>query len=179
LGFPKPNSHINKTVKKSIIFQFQTVQHGFPHKPSAVAYDPISKLMAIGTNSGVVKVFGRPGVEFYGQHQPGVTSPNQTNSAVTGSDTIIQILEWIPGNGRLLSLTTSNQLTLWEPAGTMLVPIKNCPFDGKLKKISSLCCSYLKDLVWIGTEGGNVYQFDLKTFQVKEDVIFLDVIVEQ
>lgn len=79
--------------------------------------------MAIGTNSGVIKVFGRPGVEFYGQHQSSPVSPNQQNVTTTGSDTIIQILEWIPGNGRLLSLTTSNQLTLWEPAGTLLVGV--------------------------------------------------------
>ena len=130
--------------------------------------------MAIGTHSGAIKVFGTPGVEFYGQHALG-SSPNST----TAADCIVQIIEWIPGSGRLLSLTTSNQLTLWEPAGALLVPIKTLPFDGKLKKVSSLCCSYLKDTLWIGTEGGNVYQFDLKTFQIKEPVIFHDVVIEQ
>lgn len=35
---------------------FQTAQHGFPHKPSAMAYDPKMKLMAIGTHSGAIKV---------------------------------------------------------------------------------------------------------------------------
>lgn len=61
----------------------------------------------------------------------------------------------------------------------MLVPIKNLSFDGKLKKVSSLCCSTLKDVVWIGTEGGNVYQFDLKTFSMRESVIYHDVVLEQ
>lgn len=125
--------------------------------------------MAIGTNSGIIKVFGKPGVEFYGQH------PATTNA----SDSIVQLLEWIPGSGRLLSLTASNQLILWEPTGTVLVPIKTLPFDGKLKKISSLCCSYMKDTVWIGTEGGNVYQFDIKSFSVREPVIYHDVVLEQ
>ncbi|XP_053671237.1 lethal(2) giant larvae protein isoform X1 [Anopheles nili] len=150
--------------------KYTTAQHGFPHKPSALAYDPKSKLMAIGTNSGVIKVFGRPGVEFYGQH----TSPGNNPAEL-----IVQMLEWIPGTGRLLSLTASNQLILWEPAGTMLVAIKNLAFDGKLKKISSLCCSYMKDTVWIGTEGGNVYQFDVRKFSVKESVIYHDVVLEQ
>ncbi|XP_049283036.1 lethal(2) giant larvae protein [Anopheles funestus] len=165
----QPSTERQKLQKELFAFR-RTAQHGFPHKPSALAYDPKSKLMAIGTNSGVIKVFGRPGVEFYGQH----TSPSNNPS-----DLIVQMLEWIPGTGRLLSLTASNQLVLWEPAGTLLVAIKNLAFDGKLKKISSLCCSYMKDTVWIGTEGGNVYQFDVRNFSVKESVIYHDVVLEQ
>ena len=126
--------------------------------------------MAIGTNSGVIKVFGQPGVEFYGQH---------TSSNNNAADLIVQQLEWIPGTGRLLSLTASNHLVLWEPAGSLLVALKSLPFDGKLKKISSICCSYNKDIVWIGTEGGNVYQFDIKKFAIKEPVIYHDVVLEQ
>ncbi|XP_050068219.1 lethal(2) giant larvae protein [Anopheles maculipalpis] len=165
----QPSTERQKLQKELFAFR-RTAQHGFPHKPSALAYDPKSKLMAIGTNSGVIKVFGRPGVEFYGQH----TSPSNNPA-----DLIVQMLEWIPGTGRLLSLTASNQLVLWEPAGTLLVAIKNLAFDGKLKKISSLCCSYMKDTVWIGTEGGNVYQFDVRNFSVKESVIYHDVVLEQ
>ncbi|XP_058450034.1 lethal(2) giant larvae protein [Malaya genurostris] len=164
----QPSAERQKLQKELFAFR-RTAQHGFPNKPSALAYDSISKLMAIGTNSGIIKVFGKPGVEFYGQH------PATTNA----SDSVVQLLEWIPGSGRLLSLTASNQLVLWEPTGTVLVPIKTLPFDGKLKKISSLCCSYMKDTVWIGTEGGNVYQFDIKSFSVREPVIYHDVVLEQ
>lgn len=146
------------------------MQHGFPHKPTALAFDPKDKLMAIGTHSGAIKVFGRPGVEFYGQH----SATSNKNDDLT-----VQILEWVPGTGRILSLTRSNELVLWEPAGAMLVPIKHLSFEGKLKKVSSLCCSILKDVVWIGTEGGNVYQFDLKTFSMRESVIYHDVVLEQ
>ena len=168
------------------LFAFRkTVQHGFPHKPTAVAFDPVQKLMAIGTQTGALKVFGRPGVEFYGQHtatNSGVSpsgSAGAGSTSSTGGDVAVQLLEWVPGSGRVLSLTTANQLTLWEPAGFALVPIKTLPFDGKLKKISSLCCSRANDLVWIGTEGGNVYPFDLQTFTVKEPVIYHDVVLEQ
>lgn len=129
--------------------------------------------MAIGTTTGVIKVFGQPGVEFYGQTTPIITSVNPSPS-----DCMVQILEFIPGNGRLLSLTSNNQLTLWEPAGTMLVAIKTLALE-KFKKVSTLCCSQLKDLLWIGTEGGNVYQFDLKTFQIKESTIYHDNVLNQ
>lgn len=166
------------------LFAFRkTVQHGFPHKPTAVAYDPEQRLMAIGTQTGALKVFGQPGVEFYGQHtvtNTGVTTSAMSAAALaTTGDVAVQLLEWVPGSGRVLSLTTANQLTLWEPAGFALVPIKTLPFDGKLKKISSLCCARANDLVWIGTEGGNVYPFDLHTFTVKEPVIYHDVVLEQ
>lgn len=129
--------------------------------------------MAIGTTVGVIKIFGQPGVEFYGQ-----TTPIITSTQPSPSDVSVQILEFIPGNGRLLSLTSNNQLTLWEPTGTFLVAIKTLALE-KFKKVSTLCCSFIKDLLWIGTEGGNVYQFDLKTFQIKESTIFHDAVYEQ
>ncbi|XP_067622732.1 lethal(2) giant larvae protein isoform X3 [Eurosta solidaginis] len=126
--------------------------------------------MAIGTQTGAIKVFGQPGVEFYGQHTLLSNSAAELN---------VQLLEWVYGTGRVLSLTASNHLILWEPAGATLVPIKTLPFDGKLKKVSSLCCSLNKDIVWIGTEGGNIYQFDLKSFSIREPVIYHDIVLEQ
>ncbi|KMY87196.1 lethal(2) giant larvae protein isoform X2 [Drosophila simulans] len=157
-------------LQKDLFAYRKTAQHGFPHKPSALAYDPVLKLMAIGTQTGALKVFGQPGVELYGQHTLMNNSASELN---------VQLLEWVYGTGRILSLTAANQLILWEPVGTALLPIKTLPFDGKLKKVSSLCCSLSKDLLWIGTEGGNIYQLDLHTFTIKEPVIYHDVVLEQ
>ncbi|XP_075153995.1 LLGL domain-containing protein l(2)gl isoform X2 [Haematobia irritans] len=157
-------------LQKELFSYRKTAQHGFPHKPSAMAYDPIAKLMAIGTQTGAIKVFGKPGVEFYGQHA-------LINNL--GAELNVQLIEWVYGTGRLLSLTAANQLILWEPAGATLVAIKTLPFDVKLKKVSSLCCSLDKDNVWIGMENGNVYQFDLQTFSVREPVIYHDVVLQQ
>ncbi|XP_017470022.1 PREDICTED: protein lethal(2) giant larvae [Rhagoletis zephyria] len=126
--------------------------------------------MAIGTQMGAIKVFGQPGVEFYGQHMLVSNSAAELN---------VQLLEWVNGTGRVLSLTASNHLTLWEPVGATLVATKTLPFDGKLKKVSSLCCSLNKDIIWIGTEGGNIYQFDLNSFSIREPVIYHDVVLEQ
>lgn len=164
-------------LQKELFAYRKTVQHGFPHKPSALAFDETNKLMAIGTHSGSIKVFGRPGVEFYGQHTA-ASSPGSSGSS-GGQECAVQLLEWVPGTGRLLSLTTANQLVFWEPAGAILVPLKTFSLDGKLKKVSSLCCSLQKDVVWIGTEGGNVYQFDLQSFSIREPIIYHDVVLEQ
>ncbi|EDV30787.1 uncharacterized protein Dana_GF14872, isoform A [Drosophila ananassae] len=157
-------------LQKDLFAYRKTAQHGFPHKPSALAYDPVSKLMAIGTQTGAIKVFGQPGVELYAQHTLVNNSAAELN---------VQLLEWVYGTGRILSLTAANQLILWEPVGSTLVAIKTLSFDGKLKKVSSLCCSLNKDVLWIGTEGGNIYQLDLHSFTIREPVIYHDVVLEQ
>ncbi len=36
---------------------FQCAEHGFPHKPSALAYDKKLKLLAIGTKTGALKMY--------------------------------------------------------------------------------------------------------------------------
>ena len=35
----------------------QTVEHGFPHQPSALGYSPSLQLLAIGTRSGAIKLY--------------------------------------------------------------------------------------------------------------------------
>lgn len=48
---------------------FQAKFHGFPHSPSALAYDEELSLKCICTKNGAVRVYGAPGVEFVGYHQ--------------------------------------------------------------------------------------------------------------
>lgn len=56
-------------VCRPVRFSLQTVEHGFPHQPSALGYSPCLRILAIGTRSGAVKLYGAPGVEFMGLHQ--------------------------------------------------------------------------------------------------------------
>uniref|UniRef100_A0AAX7V5B1 Lethal giant larvae homologue 2 domain-containing protein n=1 Tax=Astatotilapia calliptera TaxID=8154 RepID=A0AAX7V5B1_ASTCA len=85
---------------KQELFAFnKTVEHGFPHQPSALAFDPKLQLMAIGTKSGAIKIYGAPGVEFTGLH-------NDT--------TAVTQIHFLPGQGRLLSLLDDNTIHLWE-----------------------------------------------------------------
>ena len=35
----------------------QCSEHGFPHKPTAVAYDPLLSLLAVGTETGDVRMY--------------------------------------------------------------------------------------------------------------------------
>ena len=49
--------------------------------------------------------YGRPGVEFYGQHE---------------AETNVSKMIFLPGQGRLVTLTEDNHLHLWEINGTTL-----------------------------------------------------------
>uniref|UniRef100_A0A8C1XWL0 LLGL scribble cell polarity complex component 2 n=1 Tax=Cyprinus carpio TaxID=7962 RepID=A0A8C1XWL0_CYPCA len=54
---------------KQDLYQFnKTVEHGFPHQPSALGFSPSLQLLAIGTRLGAIKLYGTPGVEFMGLH---------------------------------------------------------------------------------------------------------------
>ena len=49
------------------LFNFsRNITYGFPHKPSCLGWDPELRLLAVGTKTGQVRVFGRPGVEIIG-----------------------------------------------------------------------------------------------------------------
>ncbi|CAB4069148.1 STXBP5 [Lepeophtheirus salmonis] len=76
-----------------------TLRHGFPFKPLSMAYDSVQKLMAIGNRSGVVKIYGKPGIdsEIFHENGPGV----------------LQIL-FLVNSGKLLTTTTDDRLNLWD-----------------------------------------------------------------
>ncbi|XP_046649420.1 syntaxin-binding protein 5-like isoform X3 [Daphnia pulicaria] len=63
----------------------RTARHGFPHQPTALAYDPIQRLVAIGTKSGAIRILGRPGVSVQVRHDP-VPDPAAVGSGARGAD---------------------------------------------------------------------------------------------
>ncbi|XP_044005271.1 lethal(2) giant larvae protein homolog 1 isoform X2 [Aphidius gifuensis] len=149
------------------LFAFRkTVQHGFPNKPTALAWDPSLRLMIIGTASGAIKVFGRPGVEFYGLH-----------STESGENAVTKIIA-LPNQGRLVSLCDDNSLHLWEINTNSVVMTKSLPFEGKIKKISAMCLESNGEHLLLGTEGGNIYLLNVKTFTMSDNIIYQDVVMQ-
>lgn len=39
-----------------LAFSFQTFRHGFPHNPTALAFDPVQRLLAIGDKYGSLRM---------------------------------------------------------------------------------------------------------------------------
>ncbi|KAG5334725.1 L2GL protein, partial [Acromyrmex charruanus] len=161
----QPTAERQKLQKDLFAFR-KTVQHGFPNKPTALAWDPSLRLMIIGTASGAIKVFGRPGVEFYGQH-----------SVESGENAVTKIVA-LPNEGRVVSLCDDNSLHLWEINRSSVVETKTLSLEGKLKKISAMCLESSGEHLLLGTEGGNIYLLNLKTFVTPENIIYQDVVMQ-
>ncbi|GLG99587.1 Uncharacterized protein GBIM_06018 [Gryllus bimaculatus] len=159
----QPSAERQKLQRELFAFR-KTVQHGFPNKPTSLAWDPALRLLAVGTASGAIKIFGKPGVEFYGQH-------SNHESAVTK-------IVFVPNEGRLVSLCDDNSLHLWEVNGSILEEVKEHSLEGKLKKISALCLESAREHLLLGTEGGNIYLLNLKTFNMSETIIYQDVVMQ-
>ncbi|XP_046663289.1 lethal(2) giant larvae protein isoform X3 [Homalodisca vitripennis] len=157
----QPSAERQKLQRELFAYR-KTVQHGFPNKPTCVAWDPELRLMAIGTASGSIKVVGQPGVEFYG-HLP-------------TTETSITRLLFIPNEGRLVSLSDNNTLHLWEINDANMEETKSLQLEGKMKKISSLCLD--GQTLLLGTEGGNIFSLNLPMFTLSDNVIYQDVVMQ-
>ncbi|XP_053148977.1 LLGL scribble cell polarity complex component 2 isoform X2 [Hemicordylus capensis] len=151
---------------KRDLFQFnKTVEHGFPHQPSALGYSPLLRLMAIGTRSGAIKLYGAPGVEFMGLHE-------ETN-------TVMQI-HFIPAQCQLVTLLDDNSLHLWnlkhthsnaselteESHFTLRGPPGSPP---SATQVTAILAHSSQGLLYLGTESGSVFVVELPSFRVLED----------
>uniref|UniRef100_A0A3B3UM15 LLGL scribble cell polarity complex component 1 n=1 Tax=Poecilia latipinna TaxID=48699 RepID=A0A3B3UM15_9TELE len=165
---------------KQELFAFnKTVEHGFPHQPSALAFDPKLQLMAIGTKSGAIKIYGAPGVEFTGLHK---------------DTTAVTQIHFLPGQGRLLSLLDDNTIHLWElvvgphrevggakkEGGVCLKHVDNYTLPGRpgIESCSATHVTVLLllkscDLLCVGTEGGGVYFVELPRLELRESQTLL------
>ena len=93
---------------------------------ACIDWDPELRLLAVGTKGGALRVFGAPGVELLGQHEGGEEltvlrySPQphiletfgvifEPVSYMTSSRVL-----FVPGQGRLVTLTSDNSLHLWQ-----------------------------------------------------------------
>lgn len=165
---PKDSEEREK-LKKELFAFTRCVDHGFPSRPSALAYDPKLRLLAIGTKTGALKVYGAPGVEFVGQH---------------ANDVSINQLFFLQEQSRLITLCSDNSLHLWETSekkdgNAVLEEIKEFNMEiNKMKTISACCLSPNNDKLLLGTEGGNLHLLDIKSFTLMEQIIYQDVVMQ-
>ncbi|XP_014111397.1 PREDICTED: lethal(2) giant larvae protein homolog 2 isoform X3 [Pseudopodoces humilis] len=150
---------------KRDLFQFnKTVEHGFPHQPSALGYSPFFRLMAIGTRSGAIKLYGAPGVEFMGLHEE--------------NNTVMQI-HFIPDQCQLVTLLDDNSLHLWslkqhkgaselreEHRFTLKGPPGSPP---SATQVTAVLPHSSREVLYLGTESGNIFVVELPSFRVLED----------
>nr|XP_045599883.1 lethal(2) giant larvae protein homolog 1-like isoform X2 [Procambarus clarkii] len=157
--------------KQKELFAFnQACFHGFPAKPSALAWDPLLRLLAIATKNGQIRIYGTPGVELYGQNE--------------NNESAINHLTFLQGQCRLVSLCADNSLHLWQlkqlddSGGMQLVQVNSTSLEGKLKKISVVVADSKCEHLLVGTEGGNIYLLNLSTFAMSDNIIYQDVVMQ-
>ncbi|XP_076808161.1 lethal(2) giant larvae protein homolog 1-like isoform X1 [Clavelina lepadiformis] len=173
----KKGTHLDpqrEKIKEELYTFKKTVEHGFPHHPCAFAYDPILKLMAIGTKTGAIKVFGGPGIEFTGIH-PDVNQVLQ--------------LHFLHGEGRLVSILDDNTMHLWELSAVKddnrgaqeLVEIGASQLSGRpgVNQITVVAVCSTNKLMWVGTEGGSIYSLTLPEFEpIDNSIIHQDQVMQ-
>ncbi|XP_041491899.1 LLGL scribble cell polarity complex component 2 isoform X2 [Microtus oregoni] len=150
---------------KRDLFQFnKTVEHGFPHQPSALGYSPSLHILAIGTRSGAIKLYGAPGVEFMGLHKE--------NNAV------MQI-HFLPGQCQLVTLLDDNSLHLWslkvkggvsELQEEESFTLRGAPGAApSATQITEILPHSSRELLYLGTESGTVFVVQLPGFRTLDD----------
>ncbi|XP_048869300.1 LLGL scribble cell polarity complex component 2 isoform X2 [Brienomyrus brachyistius] len=156
-------SHRDKL--KQELYQFnKTVEHGFPHQPSALGYSPSLQLLAIGTRSGAIKLYGAPGVEFMGLHDE--------TAAVTQ-------VHFLPNLVELVTLLDDNSLHMWTLRAhngvSELLEIGRFILTGppgappSVTRVTAVLAHSSGELLLLGTEGGHVFVVEVPGFREVED----------
>lgn len=165
----KKSQHVSAErlkVQKELFAFNKTACHGFPHCPSALAWDPFLELFAIGTKTGSLRVYGAPGVEYVVEHD--------------ASSPVVE-LHFVPKQGRLISLLENNTLHLWEinikGEDSVLEHVESCTIDAKLR-IFACSVQSSGEHLYLGTEGGNIHLLDIRSFQMTDTIIYQDLVTQ-
>ncbi|KAK6312619.1 hypothetical protein J4Q44_G00182830 [Coregonus suidteri] len=166
------NDPQREKIKQELFAFNKTVEHGFPHQPSALAFDPQLQLMAIGTKSGAIKIYGAPGVEFTGLHR---------------DTAVVAQIHFLQGQGRLCCrclmttrCTCGAGQSFRDRGGAILGAKREGVSTWKKKHNYSLWTTWTRelqcepfvtvllllrsvDLLCVGTEGGGIHFLDTAT----------------
>lgn len=107
LGSPgaSRNAEFGGLLKPQHFSLAQVARHGFPEQPTALAFDPVQKIAAIGTRTGALRVFGRPGVDVWAQHKP---------------EYAITHIKFVVNQGAIITVTSDESIHLWSLRGSSL-----------------------------------------------------------
>ncbi|XP_076645952.1 syntaxin-binding protein tomosyn isoform X3 [Halictus rubicundus] len=154
---PQPVKPDQEIVENSRPEHFQvkkTFRHGFPHQPTAVAFDPVQRLLAIGTKSGSLRILGRPGVDAHVKHE--------------GGSAVVQ-LQFLVNEGALVSATADDTLHLWNFRQKIPQVVQSLKFQRE--RITCIHLPLQSKWLYVGTERGNIHVLHIETFVLSGYVI--------
>uniref|UniRef100_A0A5S6QJ98 LLGL domain-containing protein n=1 Tax=Trichuris muris TaxID=70415 RepID=A0A5S6QJ98_TRIMR len=166
--FPGVSAADSKERIASEFFQYRkTFRFGFPSQPSCLACDEYLGFIAVGTRTGLLKVLGQPGVEF----------TNDTKSQLS-----FVSLFFLPRQMRLVAFCQDQSFHLFginvRDGRFCLDHMKKCSTTGRLKQISCCCLGEYNGAccIFAGTESGNVYSLNTRTFEIIDCIIYQEAI---
>ncbi|XP_061610028.1 syntaxin-binding protein 5a isoform X5 [Phyllopteryx taeniolatus] len=155
-------NHLLQEHLQSEHFQLcKTVRHGFPYQPSSMAFDPVQKILAVGTQSGALRLFGRPGVECYCQHESGAA--------------VIQ-LQFLINEGALVSALADDTVHLWNLRQKRPAILHSLKFSRE--RITFCHLPFQSKWLYIGTERGNIHIVNVESFMLSGYVIMWNKAIE-
>lgn len=132
----------------------KTFRHGFPYQPTAIAFDPIQKLLAIGTKTGSLRLLGRPGVDAHVRHE--------TDAAV------IQ-MQFLTNEGALITATADDSLHLWNFRQKRPEVVHSLKFQRE--RITYIHLPLQSKWLYVGTEKGNIHVVNIESFTLSGYII--------
>ncbi|XP_017790250.1 PREDICTED: syntaxin-binding protein 5 isoform X3 [Habropoda laboriosa] len=150
----KPDQEIVENLRSEHFQVKKTFRHGFPHQPTAVAFDPVQRLLAIGTKSGSLRILGRPGVDAHVKHE--------------GCSTVVQ-LQFLINEGALVSATADDTLHLWNFRQKIPQVVQSLKFQRE--RITCIHLPLQSKWLYVGTERGNIHILHIETFVLSGYVI--------
>uniref|UniRef100_A0A6J0UYZ0 Syntaxin-binding protein 5 isoform X7 n=1 Tax=Pogona vitticeps TaxID=103695 RepID=A0A6J0UYZ0_9SAUR len=152
---------IQETLQSEHFQLCKTVRHGFPYQPSALAFDPVQKILAVGTQTGALRLFGRPGVECYCQHDSGAA--------------VIQ-LQFLINEGALVSALADDTLHLWNLRQKRPAILHSLKFNRE--RVTFCHLPFQSKWLYVGTERGNIHIVNIESFSLSGYVIMWNKAIE-
>ncbi|KAL4656611.1 syntaxin-binding protein 5-like isoform X1 [Arapaima gigas] len=139
----------------------KTVRHGFPYQPTALAFDPVQKILAIGSRTGGLRILGRPGVDCYCQHESGAA--------------VLQ-LQFLINEGVLVTACADDTLHLWNLRQKRPAILHSLKFNRECITFCHL--PFQSKWLYVGTERGNTHIVNVESFVLSGYVIMWNKAIE-
>ncbi|XP_066563061.1 syntaxin-binding protein 5-like [Amia ocellicauda] len=158
---PPREMEVQETLTSENFQICKTVRHGFPYQPTCLAFDPVQRILAIGTRRGGVRILGRPGVDCYCQHESGAA--------------VLQ-LQFLINEGALVTACADDTLHLWNLRQKRPAILHSLKFNRE--RITFCHLPFQSKWLYVGTERGNTHIVNVESFILSGYVIMWNKAIE-
>ncbi|XP_037822886.1 syntaxin-binding protein 5 isoform X3 [Lucilia sericata] len=152
----RQEQEIQESLKTEHFSARKTFRHGFPYSPTAFAFDPVQKLLAIGDKNGSLRILGRPGVDAHVKHEGESECP-------------VILAEFIVNDGKLVTVTVDDTIHLWNLRQKVPQVIQSLKFQRE--RVTCIHLPVASKWLYVGTEKGNIHVVNVETFALSGYVI--------